>query len=268
MSASSFFTSNIRPFAKAGLIAKGIVYCLIGILTFMAAFQLGGRSTGNADRQGALKAIDEQTGGKIILLIVALGLFCYTIWRVIQTFDDTEDKGNDLKGIAQRARYLFSGLVYASFGVVALKVVFASGGSSGDSRQQMASELLSKPFGQWLAGIAAAIIIGTGIYQVYYGLSEKYSKHLDKVGADQHTKLLIGAGKFGFIARGIVWMIIGWLFAKAALSANAKQAGDTSKAFKFLSDAAYGSYLLGAVGFGLLCYGLFNFIRARYEHFG
>jgi hypothetical protein len=62
-------------------------------------------------------------------------------------------------------------------------------------------------------------------------------------------------------------LIIAWLFSKAAWFSNAFEAGDTAKAFRFLESASYGSYLLGALGLGLLCYGLFNFIRARYETF-
>jgi hypothetical protein len=35
--------------------------------------------------------------------------------------------------------------------------------------------------------------------------------------------------------------------------------------FSAPNTASYGSYLLGALGLGLLCYGIFNFIRAFYE---
>ena len=77
----------------------------------------------------------------------------------------------------------------------------------------------------------------------------------------------MAAGKIGYVARGIVWLIIGWLFVKAALEANASKAGDTEDAFQFLATASYGSYILGEFGMGLCFYGLFNLIRARYEPF-
>jgi hypothetical protein len=75
------------------------------------------------------------------------------------------------------------------------------------------------------------------------------------------------AGKIGYVARGIVWLVIGWLFTKAAFHKNSSEAGDTSEAFGFLAEASYGSYLLAGVGLGLICYGIFNFIRVRYETF-
>lgn len=260
-------TRNVQPIAQAGLIAKGIVYCILGILAFMAAFRINGQSTGNTDKQGVFSFLSHQTGGKVIMAVLALGLFCYCIWRGIQTFGDTENKGSKPKGLASRARYLFSGLIYASLAVYATKMVLSDSGGSGSNKQGFVQDLLNKPFGEWLLGIVAAIIAGIGIYQIYYGLSEKYSKHLNNTQGNPHRELLSGAGKFGYVARGIVWLIIGWLFGKAALHSNSSEAGDTSKAFGFLAQASYGTYLLAAVGLGLICYGIFNFIRARYERF-
>ncbi len=261
-------SSYIKPIAQAGLLAKGIVYCLLGVLAFMAAFNLAGQSTNNTDKEGVFSFIQKQAGGQIMVAIIALGLLCYCLWRGIQAFGDTEEKGKDAKGIASRARYLFSGLVYASLAALAIKMLFSSSNRSGkNQKQDMVQEVLKKPLGEWLVGIAAAIIIGVGIYQIYYGLSEKYAKHVDKAGHASNRKMLLLAGKIGYVARGFVWLIIGWLFTKAAFKSNSSEAGDTSKAFRFLAEASYGSYLLAAVGLGLVCYGLFNFIRVKYEKF-
>lgn len=264
---SSTITSKVKPIAQAGLMAKGVVYCLLGIFAFMAAFHLGGQSTEKTDKEHVFSFIQQQTGGQIMLAVVALGLLCYCIWRFIQAFGDSEDKGDDAKGLAARARYFFSGLIYTSLAAYAIKMLVSEKKSSGNSKQDMVQELLSKPFGEWLLGLVAAIMIAVGIYQTYYGLSEKYRKHVDKAGNSSNKNMLLMAGKIGYVARGIVWMLIGWLFTKAAFYKNSSEAGDTSEAFKFLSEASYGSYLLGAVGIGLICYGIFNFIRVRYESF-
>jgi hypothetical protein len=265
---TSNVSSNIKPIAQAGLVAKGFVYCLLGVLAFMAAFHINGQSTGGTNKQGALSFIERQTGGPVLLGILALGLLCYTLWRVIQTFGDTEQKGGDAKGIAARSRYLASGLVYASLAVYAIKMLFSVTGKSGKSgKQGMVQELLNKPFGQILLGVCSLIIIGVGIYQIVYGMSGKYRKHVEKLTGSSKSSLMLTAGKVGYVARGIVWLIIGWLFSKAAIHSNSNEAGDTSNAFQFLAEASYGSYLLAAVGVGLICYGVFSFIRARFENF-
>jgi hypothetical protein len=80
--------------------------------------------------------------------------------------------------------------------------------------------------------------------------------------------LLLRAGKVGYISRGVVWLVIAFLFLRAAFYAVASKAGDTAEAFRFIESSPLGSPLLGLLGLGLIAYGVFNFIRARYERFG
>lgn len=262
-------TANISPFVKpiaiAGLIAKGFVYCLLGVFAFMAAFNLNGQSEEKTKSSDLFGFVYEQTGGLIILAVIALGLICYSLWRGMQTFMDTEEKGKTTKGLAIRLRYFFSGLLYASLAAIAIKLLFTGEKDSSDSNQGMAEELMSKPFGAWLVAIAGVCFAAIGIYQIVYGLSDKHKKHTTKAKGLVEQKPLLIAGMIGYISRGLVWLIIAWLFIKAALNSNPSEAGDTSKAFSFLSEASYGSYLLAATGLGLICYGLFNFIRVKYD---
>ncbi|WP_242919099.1 DUF1206 domain-containing protein [Pontibacter liquoris] len=258
----------VESFARFGLTAKGVVYCLVGILAFMAAFELGNKSSEDAGKSGVFQFIQQQPFGKVLLAIVALGLFSYSIWRLIGAIKDTENKGTGVKGIGVRLRYAFSGLVYGALAFLAAKMVVGAGGSSGgdDSRQTLARELLQQPFGQWLVGILAVGTAIAGVYQIYLGLSDKYKMKVQQAGlAHQHERTMIRAGKIGYVARGIVWLVIGYLFLKAALTANAKEAGGTDNAFQWLEASSYGSYLLGAVALGLICYGVFMFMRAKYQ---
>lgn len=261
-------TGNMKPIARIGLTAKGVVYVLLGILAFMAAFGISGKSSQDTNKSGVFDFIQEQPAGTVLLWVVVLGLVCYLVWRIIQTFADTEDKGEDVKGILVRARYLFSGLIYGSLAVQAIRMLTSHKKSSGNKSQEFTQELLSKPMGQWLVGLVAAILLGVGIYQIVYGLSEKYRKHVNKSVPVDAKPILLTAGKVGYLARGVVWLLLSYLFFQASLNASSAEAGDTSKAFSVLSSSDYGPYLLAIVGIGLVCYGLFNFIRARYEEFG
>jgi hypothetical protein len=257
---------GIKKFAQIGLIAIGIVYCLLGAIAFMAAFHLGNHASATADKQGVITWLKEMNGGSILLAILIAGLLCYAIWRFIQAFTNSEHEDNDAKGWGHRLRYLFSGLVYLSFTVSAFKLLLDKSSNSGNSKQQLVSTLLDKPLGQWLVGLLALIIAGAGIYQIWYALSEKYKKHADQLrGGSTKSNLLLNAGKAGYIARGIVWITIAWLLIKAALEARASKAGDTAEAFQFLENGPYGSIISGAIGAGLICYGIFCFIRSKYE---
>src|SRR3989337_1846698 len=85
-----------EKFLRFGLIAKGVVYCLLGILTVMTAVGLRGDNTGKTE---AFQMIYKQPFGKIILALLAIGLFGYVTLRFFQCFKDIDKKGNDLKGI-------------------------------------------------------------------------------------------------------------------------------------------------------------------------
>ncbi|GAB3171117.1 DUF1206 domain-containing protein [Telluribacter humicola] len=259
----------IETAARVGLTAKGVVYSLVGILTFAAAFELGG-SSGSSSSQGSkmqiLQWIQNQPFGQILLGLIAFGLLCYAIWRIIEAVRDTERKGDDSKGLAIRAAFFTSGLLYGALAFFAGRMLFGnSGGSGGNSRQTLVQKLLEQPFGQWLVGIVALVIIGIGLYQIYRAISGKYREKVQRARLDSEVKeTLIKTGKAGYIARGIVWSIIGYLFLQAAMQSDSSEVGGTSSAFSFL-EKNYGSWILGVVALGLLCYGIFMFLRARYQ---
>ncbi|RPD43843.1 DUF1206 domain-containing protein [Paracnuella aquatica] len=256
---------GVQKLARAGYASKGIVYMLLGVLAFMAAFELGSASA-DASRGGVFKMVRDAPAGGTLLLLLAVGLFGYVAWRMVQAFAPAY--GHEHKK-SKRALYFLSGLGYAGVAVAALNMALGKSSSGGgNSQQTLAATLLDKPGGQWLVGIVALIMLGTGIYQLYYGWTEQYRKHVNEGQVHTpHASLLVRSGKVGYIARGIVWIILAYLLLRAAMHANASEAGDTSEAFQFLEGSPMGSYLLGAVGLGFVAYGIFNFLRARYERF-
>src|SRR5688500_7214541 len=101
----------IENLAKAGHVAKGLIYILVGALTAMAAFGIGGKKASSSD---ALFEVKSFPGGSFLLAILAVGLVGYSLWRFIQAIQDTENKGSDAKGIGKRLAYALSGLIYGS----------------------------------------------------------------------------------------------------------------------------------------------------------
>ena len=248
--------------ARLGLIAKGIVYLALGAMAFMAAFEWGGQNEENASRTGVFQWLKE-SGGSWLLLVVAAGLVCYCIWRFAEAF--TSNGGG--KKTAKRLRYFLSGLAYTSVAFTAGQLALQSGKS--DSGSHWTTDLMSRPGGQIFAIVAALVLAGIGVYQLHYSLSGKYKKHVQGLGlGDQKSALLLRSGKIGYLARGVVWLILAYLLGRAALQQDSSGTGDTSKAFQFLEQGwTFGSYLLGAVGLGVIAYGIFSFVRARYERF-
>lgn len=257
-------TQWYKKAARFGLVAKGVVYCLSGMIALLASMNIGGKSAEDAGTEGIFGFIRDQPFGKWIVLALAFGLSFYAIWRFVQALKDTEHKGNDKKGIAQRVAYLVSGVGYAGIALYSYKV-FIGSYSNGDSNQRSVSKLMEMPFGKWLVIIVALIMIGTGCVQIYRAISGKYKKYVRSALRKEAAPWITTAGIAGYTARGIIWLIIGWLFIKAAIHYDAKKAGSSDAAFKWLSESSYGSFLMGTVAFGLICYGVFMFLRAKYQ---
>jgi len=252
---------QVPTIARLGLVAKGFVYLLLGTFVMMSALNIK-KVSDTSSKTGVLKELNDSIAGHWLLLLLAVGLVCYAGWRYYQVYHLGNNAQQKWK---KMVRYFFSGSIYLFIGYTAIQIFLDTHKENGNNEQHLAAALLSKPFGQWMLGIAALVIAGVGIYQIIYGLSGKYKNHDQNMAL--HTakgKILLTAGKIGYPARGIVWMIIAYLMLKAALSKSSSEAGDTSKAFDFV-ESAWGSPILALIAAGLVAYGLFNFIRARYE---
>lgn len=249
-----------EKFARLGVATKGVVYILIGGLSALAAFGMGGQKTGSS---GVLQFLGGQPFGQVLLMITAVGLTGYVFYRFYQAIKDPGGKGNNTKGILIRTGYIGSGLFYGALAVSAVRAVWGSG-SSGQNQEGMIAMLLGKSFGQLLVGAVAVVFLIKAIYQLYKAYSGKYRKGIDSASLDVRIeRLLMNAGKIGYTSRGIVLGIIAFLTFRAAATANSAQAGGTEDAFSFLQNE-FGTVVLLIITLGLLAYGVFLFIQARY----
>src|SRR5690606_25851571 len=99
MPTTSSLTSGSRDlwmerFARFGLVAKGIVYLLMGTISVLAAI---GLSSENGDKTKAFQFLYEQPFGRVMLVLIGAGMFGYVMLRGFQSVKDSENKGNDFK---------------------------------------------------------------------------------------------------------------------------------------------------------------------------
>ena len=260
--------SKIKKMAKTGFVAKGSVYAIAGILTFMAAFNLGGQKTGKLQ---VLQFLDNQTFGNILLILMGLGLICYALWRFVQSISDPENIGSDGKAKVKRAAFFISGLLYLGLAVLALMRVFGSRGSggSGSGSSAQSSSFLASETGLIIIGIAGAAIAIAGFFQFYKAYTNDYTKKFDltSLGEKKRRESIKKTAKFGLSSRGVILLIIGYFALQAALSSNPSQIKSTSEAFSFLRESSYGPWLMGLVAAGLVAYAIYMFLMAKYRRF-
>lgn len=255
----------IEKFARFGYAAKGVVYVIVGGLAAMAAAGNGGDTTGS---RGALDTIAHQPFGWVLLGLVALGLAGYSMWQFIRAVEDPENEGTDKKAIAKRIAFFISGVVH--FGLVwyAISIIMGSarGGGDDSGTQSLSARVMSYPMGQLLVGAAGVIIFGYGIAQLVRAFKSKLGDqlHLGQL-EDKTRRFVIQVSRFGIAARGVVFGIMGTFLALAAYHENPNQAKGIAGALETLQEQPYGPWLLGIVALGLIGYGVFQFVQARYR---
>lgn len=79
-----------------------------------------------------------------MLVLVAIGLIGYVIWRFVQAIKDPENKGNDAKGLAVRIAYAVNGLIYASLALSAVQIVMGTGSGKNSRRATRFGEIGEK----------------------------------------------------------------------------------------------------------------------------
>ena len=249
----------IRKYARAGMFAKGVVYILIGGLTTMAAINAGGETS---DKSSAFRFVLEQPFGKILLGLIALGMTGYVVWRFIQAIKDPEDEGG-----WRRIGYASSGFFYGLIAFSAVQMTVQGGGDSSSGKQEyFLSMLLDSTAGQIAVGVIAVIFFGKAAWQLYRAFSGKFKKKLSHMDINSNSRnILLKSGLIGYISRGIVIGVIGYLFLMAAIRSSSEQAGGTKEAFQILQNSVAGPTLLALVSFGLLAYGVFMIVKANYR---
>jgi hypothetical protein len=125
---------------------------------------------------------------------------------------------------------------------------------------------MSQPFGVWLVGIVGAIVIGTGIYQVYKGVTAKFREKLHLASMSERERTwAISTGQFGLSARGVVLGLIGLFLIQAALQTNPNQAKGLGSTLQEIAQQPFGVWLLGITAIGLIAYGIFMAFLGRYR---
>jgi hypothetical protein len=257
--------------ARLGYAAKGIVYLIIGWLAVQLAIGAGGKTT---DQRGALQTIYEQPYGKFLLALVVIGLLGFAIWCFLQAWFDTEGKGSDIKGIIGRIGYAVTGVTYAILAFGAFQLIAGTGTSSAtksttSSTQDVTAQLLKHSWGVAMVVILGLIVIGVACYLFAKAYTAKFQRRLLLTGLSaQLRRGVIFLGRFGYAALGVVFSIIGIFLIVAAVQHNPHEAKGLDAALRTLIQQPFGPVLLGIVALGLIAYGVYSFVEARYRQVG
>ena len=255
-------TTAFAWLARGGLVTRGVVYGLIGFLALKLALGVGGKTT---SQRGAMVTIAHQPLGKVLLIVTALGLAGYAVWRLINAAVGSREK--DGRSAGKRLAALGSGVAYLALCYTAIKILAGSSTSGGSSSPKHdAAGVLGWPAGTVIVALVGLALIGVGLFQAYRGLARKFLDDADTAKMSEPAERGYTAlGVFGHLARMVVFVLIGYGLIKAAVDYSPHSAVGLDGALQSLSRSAAGPVVLGVVAAGLLGFGLFSIADARYH---
>ena len=267
----------VEAVARAGYAAKGVTYLLIGGLAVWAAWTTG--SGGVEGGQGAIGTLSDEPMGKPLIGLIGLGLLAYAAWQLLRAAIDPEGECADKTGLARRAGFAISGLIYLSLVLYCANIalgLFGYGSGGGDAGadgrgggergpQTVSAAVMAWPGGKWLVAAVGLGILGFGLVQLYKAFTADLEDRLDLSPLGPAARSAARAvGRLGMAGQGVVFGLIGGFVAYAGVSSDPEQAGGIEKALQELGRHG-GAGALGAVAVGLIAYGLYLLLHARYR---
>jgi Domain of Unknown Function (DUF1206) len=246
--------------ARAGLTARGVIYVLIGWVALLVAL---GRSSREADQQGALQMLAGKPYGLVSLWLLGIGFAAYALWRLAEAaFGVTGEP----RGPGPRVKSFGRAVIYAGFAYLTLRVISGRQGSESRQQQDVTATAMRHADGRWLVGIAGLIIVLIGLALVAQGARRTFMRHLRTSQMTSRTRRVVERlGMLGSIARGLVFALAGVLVTYAAITRDASQSGGIDKALLTLRDQPAGEFLMILAATGLALFGIYGLCEARWR---
>ncbi|MFI1968502.1 hypothetical protein BLA24_05475 [Streptomyces cinnamoneus] len=253
--------------ARAGLVARGVLYFLVGTLALRIAVADGGEQ---ADRGGAVQELAHKPFGHVLVWAVGVGLVGMALWQLSEAVFGAA--GPDGRKVRKRSA---SAVRSVFFCVVAGSVIgFAAGergsgaGSTDEKSRDVTARALDWPAGQWLVAAAGVVVAAVGVWMVVRAATRAYRRELRMAMMTPVTRRVVDVlGVVGGISRGLVFAAAGTFAVRAAVTYDPGQAKGLDDTLRTFAGSPAGPWLLAAVAVGLALFGLFSFTMARWRAF-
>lgn len=249
--------------SRVGYVARGAVYLSVGAMALLAASDLTPRATGIV---GAMRAWGDWPFGLLLIGLVGWGLLAFAVWRGLQAVLDADGHGSSLRALLVRGGQAISGMVHAvlAFSAFELADGLEDLGENEDAEaQQTAAALLGAPGGDIALIVVGGFVLAVGFANIIQGLFYDFAKRLECPQVTQRWSLPLG--RVGYLGRGIAFAPLGFFILEAGLDARASPVRSLGGALQTLESQPFGDWVLSLTALGLVAFGLFSLVEARFR---
>ncbi len=262
----------LRAVSRLGLVCRGAVYFLVGYLALRLALAAHGRRGEPASSAGAVQAAIAGAWGRVPLVLLVAGLGAYALTQLVEAVFRPSHATSTTGGWRQRAVSSWGCLLYVAFCLSTARLLVgtpAKATAQSEQRQDtgITADLLRTGWGRLLLVLAGVLVVVGGVEigrrSVRLDFRERFTaEHMSRPLAILTRAL----GGFGCVARSAVIVLVGVFILKAAVLSSAKQAKGLDATFRSVATSSpYGPWLVALLASGLLCYGLYCLLEARYR---
>lgn len=247
--------------ARFGYASKALIYAIIGGLALSAAANRGGRIT---DTSGALRVVLRQPFGRMVLVLLGVGLCGYAVWRLADALMDPDRHGTDARGLVVRIGSVIRGAIYGALGLEAFRLAQGLGGSASGEAEMWTARIMELPLGDWAVGLAGVIVAVYGVSEIWSAWKERVAREIDlsPIPAGARTAVA-NVSRFGVAARGAIVAVLGAFLVRAAVQHDPSEAAGTRESMIELANVVEGRWMLFALAAGLLAYAVDQALHAR-----
>lgn len=251
----------VAPVVRLGYASKGAIYLLTGALALRLALGAGGQIT---DASGILHGFVQAPLGWLVLTAIGVGLLAYGVWHgVTAVFGRRRTRARPDHWV-DRVLTAIKGVVYGGLGWEAMQLAVARRADS-PTAEEVAHETMQVPFGDWMIILVGVGIASYGLLQIWMAWTNRFDEDVDDRRLRREgLSWLLGIGRAGIGARGLILVVMGLALMRAGVAERASQASGMAESLWTLFAQPYGAWLLAATGAGLVCYGAFEVLHARY----
>lgn len=260
-----------EPLARAGLVARGVVFGIFGAIAVRLAF-LGSTDGEEASTTGAFSELVEKPLGTVLVGATVVGLLAWAAACFVAVASGRNGSKPGVSKPMDRARDALRGGIAVAIAVAGIRVLTQGegaqsgrgGGGSGQERE-LTARLMDAPAGQVLVGVIGLVVLGVGLWKVVKAVRRDFLERVElgRMEGPVPRSGLEALGVAGHIGRGLVFAIIGGFVLRAAVVHDPDESKGIDQALRDLAGGGPGRVLLMVTALGLVCYGLWCVVEAR-----
>lgn len=255
-----------KTFAQAGFVAKGIVWAVVALIAIEVA--RGDRRKAQ-DEEGAIQELANQPFGELLLIVLAVGLAGYALWRArVALLGPPGESG--ASAAAERVGSVVLALSYAALCFYVVRFLTESGGGGGGATSgnpdSVTKSLLDESYGVALVIGIGAVLLGVAAYEAYKAITRSFLDDLEtgRMSAKQ-KRVATFLGTAGNAGLAVISALAGVFMVKAAIEHEPKEAVGLDGALQEIVSRDFGPLLLGLTAACVLLYAAYCLVEARYR---